>query len=124
MEDRGGPCDTSRAAVRRSSLDDAKPLRDNLKIIRFYIPGAELRVQRMQRDLLMGPLVFAGLPLRAGVSLHRVAIGFVQNSATFDQHDLALARPLGMEVEQIEAAVRNPRLHRTTHYVAHEQVAA
>src|SRR5262245_11097580 len=106
------------------SVDDAEPFRHDLEVLLLDVPRPILGIQRMQRDLRVGPLILTRLPLGAGVSLDRIAVGLVQYTTSLHEHDLALPGSLRVEPEQIQAAVRNAGLHRPAHHMRNEEIAS
>src|SRR5579859_3392759 len=124
MAGRDDPAGTRPAATLSGSGDSlkyAKPFGDHGEILRFRVPGFEFRVQRLEADAFVPPLLFPGLDFLAGVSLDRVARSLIESAKALDQHDLALARPDRMKAEEVEASIRNARLHRAAYYVRREQ---
>src|ERR1035437_8425813 len=111
--DRDGRRGTKPAADGRPavSLDDAKPFGYYREIRRLHVPGLVLGIQRLQPDLFVPPLVFAGRNVRAGVLLDGVTRGLIQHAEALDQQDLVLPRAGGMEAEQVEAAIGDAWLH-------------
>ena len=60
--------------------------------------------------------------MRAGVFLDGIAGGIVENTEALDEEDLVLARADGVQTEQIEAAIRDARLHRAADHVGDEKI--
>ena len=105
----------NQSRVRIHSAITAQPLGREFKSLK-------LRIERLQANGLVLPLILAAVDLTARVFLNRVAGAVVQLAQELDQHDLVLPRAHHGRAKHIQAAVRNPRLHGAAHHVRHEQI--
>src|SRR5205823_819122 len=84
--------------------------------------GFEFGIQRFEENAAVLPLIFPAFELLAGVLLDSETRGFIHSAKPLDEQNLILTRAVGMEAEEVEAALRDARLHGAALHVGYKKI--